>query len=394
MHTQNNSIHTCDALAGHISLLCPPDSAQGVDQVLLGLESYILGLVEAGFMVDASKAEKQLDSYDSPFKDYYGVFENHALTLQVYQARSDNYRSYNFRLYTHQLDLNAIGDYWKYDYDSFKNLKKEVLRSIEFDVHKFSTTSISATVFVYQDDYLENMIYTRSKQGGFAFVQDVYTELMIQLISIPEFGGFFNQVPSLKTFGKVKNWISQRIKNSDRQQESTIQRTHRMTKQAVEIARLFTQVDGVEDILLFGSLGKSEYSVNVGDIDLMVFGSSFSAEIEEKGCYDSTDSTLEDALPQLLLNQNPELGYTNGDFKTYNSIFFSDMLYRQMVVNNQRDPEFFVNVFSDCMRWDTVSGEFVQVDFAYFKAKYNLCHSELVQTSNPKDRRSDSFTWF
>jgi hypothetical protein len=358
-----------------------PASPEAMELKLFALEDYVLELVKQGLMFTDDITGIPEDSKSSLFR-YRGISDCTPFELVIYNERGDTYQTYNIRSFTDiEFDPEEIGDYWKVDHNSFGQFRMRTVDAFEFKARKPADQLQFEGHFFNYGLGSGCDIYVDYQNNNFELMQNIYSKLAQRLYGFEMFDEFFQSVtPKVEVNTSSLALV---INNSGLTVGSTStnaikpSRNERMMNQAAEFAQFCNDSVAVTEVILFGSLGKSDSPTHCNDIDMVVFSPSFGYR-NSRYSRDDKPNSMSQCMQQLS-RSNPRLDYTDGDFLPINAKFFTDPSYREGVVNDQDDSYFFVNILVDCKVWDNVQKRFVQVDFEYFRNKYFLQEDTLIR---------------
>jgi hypothetical protein len=382
-------ISNVDPQSNHKSIDFPA-SFEAMELKLLAFEDYVLGLVNKGLMFTDDLTGVQ-DDFKSSFVYYRGIVNQTPFEIEIYNERGDTYRTYSLRLFSDiELDTQEIGEYWKFNQRSFGNLRMKTAYAFEFKARRYSEDlQFDGHYFDFVEINVHD-IYVGYPNTDLKPIQDIYSELAQRLSGFEIFDDFFQSVTpevddNTSSLALVMNETGLTVAGSDLGNLRPTRKESMMT-QAAEFAQFCHDNVVVTEVVLFGSLGKSDSPAYCNDIDMVVFSPSFGNRGSKTSRYSNGgNSNSMSACMKQLGKSNPRLDYTDGDFLPINSKFFTDPSYREGVVNDQDDRYFFSNVLSDCKVWDNANREFVQVDFEYFRSKYLLHEDSLIRESGLDD---------
>ena len=144
-----------------------------------------------------------------------------------------------------------------------------------------------------------------------------------------------------------------------------------------------------QEIILFGSA--AEGKENPSDVDLIAFDQGFYSNVIlaplKRARYGYIQRNLRDLLTGWFGFQDgdPEVKATfdnDVDLLVLPLAVLTDPVERQEFADQQSDPEFLQNAFSNMLCFDPDSGQFVKIDLSYFEQKYSVDLSELRKTAD------------
>lgn len=370
-----------------------PKTQAELSQRLQNLERFVIQLVEQG-QIFTNELELVNDD-TSPFENYRGIENPEFFNLEVYTSKSDSgYKIYEFTFSTDtdlEIDLGVIGDYWKFDHNSFLKLKPIRRTKFKFIIDTRNDQKCTGEMSLYDEsNYIFNFDnkFDVSLSCYLVFVEELSKFKMFkQFLSPTTHPIHSTTINNSALTATSKSAASITLSINPTPSLKRLTRKKRMIEQAEKIAQYICSCANIDELILIGDLGEDDQSQKCRSIDMLIIGPDFKTTVRKLGHRDNLQTSVKDTFNLLDGESHPDLDYTCGDFQTLNTSFFTEPNYRGKIINNRNNRHYYAKALANCKKWDSNELRFVPISFEYFESQYGIEASDLAASSSPCDRK-------